>query len=92
MNAYAVLGLQTFTAAVAATGIWIVSRLRSPLRIEMQFQRERGFSIREIHALFHWKPGRTKRGFEWAIYLSLKSLPATAPARELALPSAPTDA
>ena len=92
MNAYAQLGLQALTAAVAATGIWMVSRLRSPIKFEMRLQRERGFTVREIRASFYWKPGRTKRGFEWAIYVTRKSLPPTGVAGELSVPSLSKDA
>jgi hypothetical protein len=87
MNAYAVLGLKTIVAATAATGIWTVSRLRSPIRFEMCLQKERGIVIREIRASFYWKPGRTKRGYEWAMYFTRKSLPATTAVGELAAPS-----
>jgi hypothetical protein len=85
MNAYPVLGFKTIAAACAATGIWTVSRLRSPIKFEMWLLRERGFVVREIRVSFSWRPGRAQAGYEWAMYLTGKSLPVTRPA-ELAAP------
>jgi hypothetical protein len=87
MNAYATLGFKTIAAAVAATGIWTVSRLRSPIKVEMWLLRERGFVVREIRFSFSWRPGRAQRGYEWAMYLTGKSLPVTSPI-ELPAPDA----
>ena len=87
MNAYPVLGFKTIAAAVAATGIWTVSRLRSPIKFEMWLLRERGFVVREIRVSFSWRPGRAQRGYEWAMYLTGKSLPVAKPV-ELPAPDA----
>jgi hypothetical protein len=87
MNAYPVLGFKTIAAACAATGIWTVSRLRSPIKIESCLLRERGFVVREIRVSFSWRPGRDQRGYEWAMYLTGKSLP-VAPPIEPAAPDA----
>jgi hypothetical protein len=61
---------------IAAALIGFSDSVRLPLKIETTLLRERGYRVTDgFRASLRWKPGRRRKGFEFALYFTRKSLP-----------------